>query len=127
MSTKVILAAVAVAFSLAAGQAFAEGEGNGAPFVFAADGQVTKGRAFVADTGSEAYPNLTRSTTSPSSLAQLQPAFGSEAMIQTANSLPSGAGSGTMAYARVQNPSHRLATQTQKVRSLETGTAQPRG
>jgi hypothetical protein len=127
MSTKIVLAAVTVAFSLTASPAFAESEGNGAPFGFRADYQITSGRAFVADTGSAAYPGLTGNTAQPSSLAQLQPAFGSEAPVQTANSLPRDSGVGTVAYAQAQSLNRHFAAQTQRARVLEAGVAQPRG
>jgi hypothetical protein len=125
MSTKIVLAAVTVAFSLATGPAFAESEGNGAPYVFRADNQSTSGRAFVADTGSAAYPSLSGNTTQPSSLAQLQPAFGSEAPVQTANSLPLNSGVGTVAYAQAQSLNRHFAAQTQRARVLEAGIAHP--
>ena len=104
MSTKNILAVAAVALSLSAGYAFA-GEGNGNLFAIQGDHQVNNGRAFVADTGSAAYPQLTGNSAQPSSLAQLAPAFG-EAPVQTASSLPG-------------------YVSTQKGRSLQAGTARP--
>jgi hypothetical protein len=104
MSTKNILAVAAIALSLSAGYAFA-GEGNGNPFAFQGDHQISSGRAFVVDTGSDAYPQMTGNTAQPSSLAQLAPAFG-EAPIQTVSSLPG-------------------YVPTQKARSLHAGTAQP--
>ncbi len=87
MSTKNILAVAAVALGLSAGYAFAA-EGNGDPFAFQGDHQISNGRAFVVDTGSDAYPQMTGNTAQPSSLAQLAPAFSSEAPVQTASSLP---------------------------------------
>ena len=97
MSTKIVLAG-AIALSLSAGGAYAEGEGNGNPFPFQAGTQITTGPVFVADTGSAAYPQVRGNTDQASSLAQLQSAPGSEAPIQTALSLPRGAGEGTVAY-----------------------------
>ncbi len=105
MSTKNILAVAAVALALSASYAFA-GEGNSDPFAVQGDHQISRGRAFVADAGSAAYPELTGYTAQPSSLVQLQPAFGSEAPVQTANSLPG----------RVS---------TQKARSLTASTVRP--
>ena len=102
MSTKFVLAA-ALVLSLTSGQAFAEGEGNGDPFFFYAHGQITDGRAVVADTGQARYPDLTGNSAQPSSLAQLEPAFGNEAPVQTARSLPRGSGNGTVAYAQAQS------------------------
>jgi hypothetical protein len=64
MSTKNILAAAAVALGLSAGYAFA-GEGNGDPFAFQGDHQISNGRAFVVDTGSDAYPQMTGNTAQP--------------------------------------------------------------
>ena len=87
MSTKNILVVAAIAVALSAGYAFA-GEGNSEPFAVQGDHQISKGRAFIADSGSAAYPQLTGNTAKPSSLAQLQPVFGSEALVQTASSLP---------------------------------------
>src|SRR3978361_875713 len=104
MSTKSIITVAAIALSMSAGYAFA-GEGNGAPFAFSAAPQVTSGPAFVSNTGSDAYPQMTGHATQLSSLAQLAPAFG-EAPVQTANSLPG-------------------YVSTQKARSLHAGTAQP--
>ncbi len=95
-------AAAGFALSLSAGWAFA-GEGNGDPFPFRANPHVATGPAFVADTGSSAYPQPTGNRVQLSSLAQLEPAPGSEAPIQTAHSLPRGAGQGTVAYAQMQS------------------------
>ena len=101
MSTKTVLAAF-VLLGLAAGPAFAEGEGNGEVFVVNASVQVTGGHPFVAETGSAAYPEMTGDTTQPSSLASLEPVSGSEAAVQTAYSLPNRSGSGTAALAKAK-------------------------
>lgn len=105
MSTKNILAVAAIALGLSAAYAFA-GEGSGDPFAFQGDHQISSGRAFVADTGSAAHRQMTGNAVQPSSLAQLAPAFGSEAPVQTASSLPG-------------------YVPTWKARSLTAGTARP--
>ena len=126
MITKMILAATALVVSVSAGGAFA-GEGNGDPFPFQTDARITTGPVFVADTGSAAYPQPTGNTVQPSSLMQLEPALGSEAPIQTAVSLPRGAGTGTVAYAQMQSLTRYLAARSERARHLEIGNARPRG
>ena len=121
MTSKFVLA-TALVLSLVSGQAFAEGEGNGDPFFFHANGQVTDGRAVVADTGQARYPDLTGNSAQPSSLAQLEPAFGNEAPIQTASSLPSGSGDGTVAYAQAQGVKRHLAARPTPARVVEART-----
>ncbi len=121
MKLKVVFAVVAL--SLSAGQAFAEGEGNGDPFPAAAGRQLAAGRAFVADTGSEAYPQSTGNTAQPSSLARLEPGVGHEAPVQTAGSLPRGFGNGSVAYAQAQRLNRYLAGRVERRRHLEAGTA----
>ena len=125
MSMRIVLAAAAVAVSLSAGQAFAEGEGGRDPFLFQAAPQIVAGRAFVTDAGTEAYPRLTGSATQPSSLAQLEPAAGSEAPIQTANSLPRGFEEGTVAYAQAQSLNRYMAS-VQNARYRTAGAVRPR-
>jgi len=80
------------------------GEGNGAPFAFRTPGITTAVGAQVADTGSSAYPDITgRAGSSLSVFAgSLAPDTGSEASVQTANSLPVGAEQGT--FARLVQP-----------------------
>ena len=124
MMTRTFFATAALALGVSAGGAFA-GEGNGDPFPFQASAQVTKNPALVADTGSSAYPQP-RGSVQPSSLAQLEPAFGSEAPVQTALSLPRGAGKGTVADARMQGLSRSLAARSERGRYLEVGNARPR-
>ena len=126
MFTRSVLVAAVLALSLPAGEAFA-GEGNGDPFPFRATAHVTTGPAFVADTGSAAYPQPTGNSTQPSSLAQLEPAPGSEAPVQTAASLPPGAGTGTVAYAQTRSLQRYWAARSQSGRHLEVGQARPRG
>jgi hypothetical protein len=76
------------------------GEGNGEPFAFQTPGITTAVGAQVADTGSSAYPDVTgRAGSSLSVFAgSLAPDTGSEAPVQTANSLPVGAEQGTFAH-----------------------------
>lgn len=88
MNTRFILATIVMAFS--AGQAFAECEGNGDPFPFQAEAQITSGHPFRTETMASAYPELTGEVTAPSSLAQVEPALSNEAIVQTAQSLPHG-------------------------------------
>lgn len=125
MSTKTFLTAIAL--SLSAGAAFAESEGNGDPFPFQAGAQVTTGPAFLADTGSAAYPHPTSNAVQLSSLAQLEPAFGSEAPMQTANSLPHGAGESTVAYAQARSFNRYRAARSGRTRTIEVGNAHPKG
>ena len=122
--TRTLFATAALALSVSAGWAFA-GEGNSDPFPFQASAQTTTGPAFMADTGSSAYPQLRGNSVQPSSLARLEPAFGSEAPIQTPLSLPSGAGKGTVAYAQMQSL-NRSAARSERARYLEVGAARPR-
>jgi len=127
MSLKITLAVTVAALSLSTGQAWAESEGNGDPFPFQAGHQVTAGSPFVADTGSAAYPQLTENTTQPSSLPQLEPAPGSEALIQTAGSLPRGFGDGSVAHAQARGLSRYLADRLARTRHLEAGSAEIKG
>ena len=125
MITKMIIAAAGLVLSLSVGRAFA-GEGNGDPFPYQANAYVTTGPALMADTGSAAYPQPTGNRVQPSSLAQLEPAPGSEAPIQTALSLPRGAGMGTTAYAQPRSVPRNLAARSERGRFMEVGRSQPR-
>lgn len=126
MFTKTYLAAAVFALNLSAGEAFAAGEGNGDPFPFQGNAQIATGPAFMADTGSAAYPQLTGNSIQPSSLSQLAPAFGNEAPIQTVLSLPRDAGKGTVAYAQMQSLNRSLAARSERARYREVGNARPR-
>ena len=123
MNSTLIVTALAVALS--AGQAIAESEGNGDPFAFRAEPQVTSGRPFVTETMADQYPQPTGETTQPSTLAQLDPAPGREAPVQTAASLPRGFGDGSILYAQTRNTNHSWAVQGQMPRYLEAGTPRP--
>lgn len=102
MKLKIITAVALLGLSLA--PAFA-GEGNGEPFRNNAGTLGTHAAlaepAF-ADTGSAAFPSFAGRP--GSNLTQfagdILPANGSEAAVQTANSLPAGAEQGTVAYAQ---------------------------
>lgn len=125
MTARIMLAAACLVLSVPVGGAFA-GEGNGDPFPCQANTHVAKGPAFVADTGSDAYPQSTSNRVQPSSLAQLAPAPGSEALVQTVLSLPRGAGAragaGTVAYAHTPG----LAARSENRRYMEVGEARPK-
>ena len=125
MNAKMLLAAAGLVLSVSAGGAFA-GEGNGDPFPFGGNAYVITRPAFVADTGSNAYPQQTGNWVQPSSLAQLEPAPGSEAPIQTALSLPRGAGAGTAVYAQTRSARRHAATRSELGRYTEVGEARPR-
>ena len=125
MMKNTMFAAAGLALSLPAGWAFA-GEGNGDPFPFRAKPHVATGPAFVAETGSSAYPQPTGNRGQPSSLAQLEPAPGSEAPVQTALSLPRGAGQGTVAYAQMRSLNRYWAARSASGRYLEVGGARPK-
>lgn len=83
------------------------GEGNGDPFPahFGNLTATTQTLPQVADTGSDAYPNVSGRPGSdlPSLLAEVLPTNGSEGAVQTANSLPVGAEEGTVAYAQARS------------------------
>ena len=127
MSLKTVFAVAALAACVSAGQAFAEGEGNGDPFPFQAGHQVGSGRAFVADTGSAAYPQVTGSTAQPSALARLEPVAGSEAAVQTSGSLPRGFAGGSVASAQARSVNRYWANRPARVRHLESKATQLRG
>ena len=114
-----------LAMALSAGQAIAESEGNGDPFAFRAEAQVTSGRPFVTETMADQYPQLTGETTRPSTLAQLDPAPGRETPVQTAASLPRGFGDGSPLHAQMRNTNRYWAVQEQVPRYLEAGTSRP--
>ena len=76
------------------------GEGHGNPFPFQAGHQLTAGNPFVSDTTQTVHPEMTGNTVQPSSLHTLEAAFGAEAIVHTANSLPPGATQGTVAFAQ---------------------------
>ena len=103
---KTTLLAAAAVFGLLLAPAFA-GEGNGDPFP-GNYGTMTTTQSLpqVADTGSQAYPDLTGRPGSdlPSLQAEVLPSNGNgEGAVQTANSLPRGAEEGTVAYAQARS------------------------
>lgn len=99
------LLTAAALFGLALAPAMA-GEGNGNPFP-GNFGTLTIARSLpqVADTGSQAYPDVTGRPGSdlPSLMAEVLPTNGSEGTVQTANSLPRDAEEGTVVYAQAQS------------------------
>ena len=95
MGNKSVFAA-AVMLALSGGQAFAEG--NNEPFGYRTVQPVVGARAFVSDTGSDAFPNLTGGAAQPSASALREPASGSEAPVQSAASLPTGFGMSSTAF-----------------------------
>ncbi len=126
MSLKAAFTAVAL-LSLIAGPALAGGEGNGDPFPSQAAVQVTAGSPFATETGSTAYPRITGNTTQPSALAGLEPASGSEAILQTANSLPRGFDNGSLASLQARIVDRYLAGHPERARGLEARAGSVRG
>ncbi len=90
MNKRLIVAAAVLALGSVSGQAWAESEGGGAPWVFQATSQTAHGGLPTVDVGSEQYPAPANNLGSRSSLAQLKPAPGSETLVETASSLPRG-------------------------------------
>lgn len=119
-------AALAV-LSLAASPALAENEGNGNPFSYAAEAQVSSGNAFVTETWSQSHPQFTGNATQASSLAGLLPSSGSETPVMTASSLPVRAVDGMVAYAglrrRVPVTSTRVVVSNDGAQQLAYGAA----
>jgi hypothetical protein len=126
MSPKFMFAVVVAALGLSAGQAFAESEGSGDPFPFRVVQQVAVGRSFVADTGSAAYPQSTVNASQPSSLARLEPVAGSEALVQTASSLPRDFENGSLADVQAQSLDRYLARRSDRKNHLEAGVLPPK-
>ena len=96
---KKIIAAAAAILTLAAVPAFA-GEGNGDPFALRTPPIAsTTVAAARPDTGAEDTPDMNVAFAQPEAWIGLA-AGASEAIVQTANSLPAGTLDGTSAYAR---------------------------
>ena len=116
---KTMLLAAMSAVVLIAAAAHAESEGAGDPFAFRAPGTTTVGQRTYADTGSASYPNLIGGRSKPVAAGSLNEVSvtGSEATIQTANSLPRGFAEGTAAY--IQNRSVRRAQAGQAARPTQ--------
>ena len=89
---KVTFLAVTAALSLMAAAAHAEAEGAGNPFAFQASGMTVASLRAQADTGSAAYLNFSGypSRLAVADASDTMPAYGSEGIVQTANSLPHG-------------------------------------
>lgn len=86
------LLAAACLLPLATSPALAEGEGGSGPFTLDASSRTVMGAPFRSETGSAAQPVTTGSTAQGSALGSLDAAPGTEAVVETANSLPVGAG-----------------------------------
>jgi hypothetical protein len=87
MNKHCVLTAAVLGLGLVSGQAWAESEGNGARWAFQATPQTAQGLLPTTDVGSKQHPAPANSLGEAPSLAQLEPARGSEAPVQTANSL----------------------------------------
>ncbi|MBV9248550.1 MAG: hypothetical protein JO227_04800 [Acetobacteraceae bacterium] len=102
---KKFLFALATIAALASGpRAFAEGEGNGPDFPGLLQAQgVLANPTVSAGGGSEAYPVAIGTTLNPVVAGHVLAANGSEALVQTANSLPLGFTDGTPAAMYAQS------------------------
>jgi len=105
----------------------AGGVGNGDPFPFHAPGITVTNPPSYADTGSQAYPDLAGrpSQVVTAGAPDGVPLTGSQAGVETANSLPRGFREGTVAYAQAQPVQRYLAAQqaSQPTRLARTGLA----
>lgn len=124
---KRIVLAAAAALSLAAAAAHAETEGAGALFALRTPGVTVTDPQPHADRGSNAYPDLRNRSATAVTAAGGGPAAaaGSEAGMQTANSLPRGFTAGATAYAETR-PTRRAAQAVRPVRAALADT-RPRG
>ena len=115
---KITILAATIALSFAATASAFAGEGNGNPFPNNAGPlvSVTTTNTWVADVGSEAPINpVGRPGTQLATLSnEVVPGSGSEAVVQTANSLPSNFEVGTVAYAQAQSINRYFAEQAQR-------------
>ncbi len=108
-------ATIALAMAALAGPALAEGEGPGEPFAFSAPALRTAGGLpFVMDAGQEAYPQSTGNANQTSSLAQLEPGFARERLVQSTNSMPASGWPRTGDFP--QTPNRQLASRAAPVR-----------
>ena len=115
---------LAVVVALAGGPAVAQ-EGGGDPFPHAATPQYSRGAAYVAETGYEAFPQLTGTRVFASTLDTLEPVAGAEQVVQTAASLPTRWNEGTVVTMQAQSVDRYLASR--RVRVLEAGVPRPGG
>ena len=108
---------LAAALLALAAPAFA-GEGNGDPFPFAAPGVTVAAGTQVADVGSEALPSFAGKPGSHLNVLAdgSLPGTGSEALVQTANSLPRGFEVGTAASAYAQSVNRYFAAKADQNR-----------
>ena len=128
MKITVMTALAAATFALA--PLAHAGEGNGNPFPNDAEALATVTTspvARVADVGSEAPINpVGRPGTQLATLSnEVVPGAGSEAPVQTANSLPAGFEVGTVAYAQAQSINRYFAEQARRAASFATASAAP--
>ena len=106
-------AAVAAALSFAAASAYAA-PGDSDPFPYRAPGiTVVSPQAYAVDTGANAYPDLSGRPSQVVTLsgADAVPMTGSQAGVNTANSLPRGFTEGTAAYAQERSMQRYRAAQ----------------
>lgn len=125
---KRIVLAAAAATNLIAATAHAEPEGAGEPFAHRAPGITVMNPQPYADSGSAAYLDLRNRPAMAVTAGGGTAATGSEAGIQTANSLPRGFGAGADAYAQNRSVGRGRAEQAfQSVRSGPSSNGKPRG
>ena len=87
MNAKRMMSVAALVLRLTALPAHA-GEGSGDPFPYSAPAQFNGAPVVVADAGSEALPELKGFLTQPPPAVRMLAAYGSEAPVQSVNSLP---------------------------------------
>ena len=111
---KTTLIAAAALLALGTLPALAESEGGHDPFALATPGITTTFGTAAADTGSNAYPDMTGRPGSAIAVyaGTLEPDTGTEQPVQTANSLPVGADVNGRAYAHLGTPDQGLAVRT---------------
>ena len=134
MKTTLLAAAAALSLVAATAQAASGGGGRfGDPFPAQTPGITVVSPSAYADTGSMAYPNLAGR---PSQVVTVGgpngvPMTGSQAGVETANSLPRGFQEGTVAYAQERSVQRYLAQQTtraaQAIRTAQVPGGKPRG
>ena len=119
--------AAVTALLLTGGPVLAECEGGREPFPIVPTMLATNGHPFVSDGGTAAYPALTGQVIQSSTFAALEPSYGTEEMVQTATSLPTGFDQGSIALAQARNQTRSWAAQGRQGRVMEAGRALPRG